>query len=232
VQGGSFSYYFPYIYSFTYADMENKAGNFFKGGGPGNFNLPYSVAAVKVADVTVKKGANQFGGTMRLLGFFHTQFGYQASAGLDVGTADWLFEYVGAGSNKNIAGTVTKAYTYNGVLPSATNKYQNTAVTGTVTSTVAVEAFGWTTGTATVTAKGRGPFPTVQKRKGVDNRTASGKGTIQLVSPMLTHWVGPIEQLDTGGIGFLKLEFVPEPENGMMLVAGVSLLGLLYRYRA
>ncbi len=37
VPGGSFSYYPPYIYSYSYADLKNAAGNFFAGGGPGNF---------------------------------------------------------------------------------------------------------------------------------------------------------------------------------------------------
>jgi hypothetical protein len=69
------------------------------------------------------------------------------------------------------------------------------------------------------------------KRTGYDNRTAGGSGHIQLVSPMLTHWTCPACGTDweTGGIGVMHLEMVPEPANAIMLAAGISLLGLVYR---
>ena len=96
-----------------------------------------------------------------------------------------------------------------------------------VTSTVKAQYVGWTTGTVTVTAL-RGPFLSVMQRKGYDARTSKGLGNIQLVSPLLTHWRG--EQLtETTAVGILKLTFTPEPARWMMLVAGVSMLGLLYR---
>ena len=82
-----------------------------------------------------------------------------------------------------------------------------------------------------MTALGRGPFLSIQRRAGADNRTGAGMGSIQLVAPMLTHWLGPEEDVDTEGIGILNLAFVPEPEKALMLVAGISLLGLLYRSR-
>jgi hypothetical protein len=33
------------------------------------------------------------------------------------------------------------------------------------------------------------------------------------------------------GIGILRLKFIPEPQGWVMLVAGVSLLGVAYRMR-
>ncbi len=95
---------------------------------------------------------------------------------------------------------------------------------GTTTGTA--EAFKWTTGSVTVTALG-GTFPTILRRKGYDNRTAMGSGTVQLVSPMLTRWVGAGEG-STAAIGILKLTFAPEPSSSMMLGAGAALLGLLF----
>jgi len=230
VPGGSFSYYFPYIYSFTYADLKNDNGSFFAGGGPGNFTYAFTTGSVTNASITVTQGGNQFGGAMKLLGSFYSfvNVANTVYGGVDVGSADWLFNYVGAGSNTS-AGVVTKAYTKGGSFPTAQNKYQNTLDTTHAYSTGSVKAFGWTTGYVTITATGRGPFDSVQARNGGDNRTSSGKGTIQLVSPMLTHWLAPAEDYETVAMGIMRLDFVPEPTKGLMLVAGISLLGLLYR---
>ncbi len=97
-----------------------------------------------------------------------------------------------------------------------------------------VRVFWWTTGSVTVTAVGRGPHKTVHYAKGYDNRTpTSGKGTIQLVSPVLTRWLPTLQAYDyeTGGIAIPRLKFVPEPQMWAMLVAGVSLLGVGCRIR-
>jgi hypothetical protein len=91
-------------------------------------------------------------------------------------------------------------------------------------------AFPWTTGTVAVRAHGDSSsyFPTSITRRGYDNRTAMGGGTIQLVTPMLMHWTGGEHQ---GLIGILRLQFVPEPSSWLMLVAGIGLLGVFYRRR-
>jgi hypothetical protein len=66
--------------------------------------------------------------------------------------------------------------------------------------TVSGSRFPWTTGSVTVTAIGRGPHKTVHYAKGYDNRTpTSGKGTIQMVSPVLTRWLQPAVNFETGG---------------------------------
>jgi hypothetical protein len=36
---------------------------------------------------------------------------------------------------------------------------------------------------------------------------------------------------ETGGVGILRIKFVPEPRVWVMLIAGGSLLGALYRWR-
>jgi hypothetical protein len=90
--------------------------------------------------------------------------------------------------------------------------------------------FPWTTGSVTVTATGRGPNNTIERRHGFDNRV-SGIGSVQLVTPIITKWLQPATNFETGGIGILKLEFVPEPGKWMLLMAGLSLLSVFYRFR-
>ena len=87
----------------------------------------------------------------------------------------------------------------------------------------------------TVTATGRGPNNTYQIRKGFDFTDARSVRNIQLVSPILTQWLGatPPLQFETGGIAVLNFnitaEVVPEPGLLVGLVAGLSMLGVLYR---
>ena len=83
-----------------------------------------------------------------------------------------------------------------------------------------------------VVATDDGYFPTYVRMNGWDNRTHDGYfGTIQLVSPLMTQWVGPSSNYFTGGIGVMRLQFAPEPHEWLMLGAGVSLLGVLYRVK-
>ena len=67
----------------------------------------------------------------------------------------------------------------------------------------------------------------------VGSGEAGGAGNIQMVSPMLTHWNCPAcgSDYETGGIGVMNLQFVdaPEPASALMLLAGISALGLIYR---
>jgi hypothetical protein len=94
------------------------------------------------------------------------------------------------------------------------------------------ERFPWTTGSVTVKATGRGPAKTIHYAQGYDNRDPdTHKGTIQLVTPVLTRWLQPCCKSETGGVGILRFKFVPEPHTWAMLLAGVSLLGVGYRMR-
>ena len=93
----------------------------------------------------------------------------------------------------------------------------------TVMSTTFVPA-----GSVSVTAVGRGPHRTIELRKGFDNRDSKGVGTIQLVTPLITKWLQPGSNFETGGVAILRL---PEPQKWLALIAGLSLLGVLYRVR-
>ena len=79
-----------------------------------------------------------------------------------------------------------------------------------------------------------GPHKIVHYAHGYDNRnttTPSGLGTVQLVTPVLTRWLQPTVNLETAGIGILRIKFVPEPQTWMMLLAGASLLCVGARMR-
>jgi len=228
-QVGEFAGLYPYLYSYTYATLRNNTGWFGPGGGPGDFSVKkYQLATNTVARMRVKQGAAKFGGTMTLLGALTTKFCYYRNGGCSLVEPDWRYEKIG-----------TSAQTYNGVV---TNGYIATWREGGYwgcwwydpTSCLTVEGsrFPWTTGSVTVTAVGRGPHKTVHYAKGFDNRTpTSGKGTIQMVSPVLTRWLQPAVNFETGGIAILRIKFVPEPQTWVMLVAGASLLGLGARMR-
>jgi hypothetical protein len=101
-------------------------------------------------------------------------------------------------------------------------------------NTSALQARGtgtlWTTGTVTAWAKA-GYFTTILRRTGYD--FTSGTGTtkvrnIQLVTPVLVHWIGPGVQTHAGHIGFINLTITPEPEALLLLAAGGGVLALLY----
>ncbi len=227
---GEFTNTYPYIYSYTYATLRNDAGVFGPGQGPGSFNYQYMLGPVTVAaSINVKQGKNKFGGTMRMLGALTTKVCYWLQAGgggCSLGQNDWLYQYVGASAYTS-SGVVTMGYVYTHM-----TIYYNTANGQTSPLTVSASRFPWTTGSVTLTAVGRGPHKTIHYAQGYDNRatTSLGKGTIQMVSPVLTRWFGYADY-ETGGIGVLRIEFVPEPQTWAMLIAGVSLLGAGYRLR-
>jgi hypothetical protein len=208
-----------YGYTYTYATLRNDAGSFFGGGGPGAFELKYLQARV-----AVKAGPNQFGGVMRLLGQLTTKVCYFRNGGCSLGGNNWRYDAVGA-SAYTAAGMVTKGY-----VALYTAMYYHTVLMQQSTVMVRGYRFPWTTGSLTVSGLDA-PHITVERRKGYDNRTALGMGTIQLVTPVLTRWTQPAFDQFTGGIGVLRLRFVPEPGKWALLLAGLSLLGVLYRAR-
>ncbi len=217
---------FPYIYSYTYATLRNDAGSFFAAGGPGSFALKYKVGyPTTVAEIKVKAGAKKFGGVMRLLGKLTTkgcQFKY-GGCSLPLGVDNGRYDAAGAKAYTSM-GVVTKGY---GAYYAA--KHYNTALM-TVSTVYAYGArFPWTTGTVTVSAKLPDYATTFEVRKGYDKRTPLGKGTIQLVTPVLTHWFNKGFVTETAGVGVLRLKFVPEPEKWLLLAAGLLTLGILQR---
>ena len=211
---GSFNNYPPYVYSYTYVALRNDAGFLYKNGGIGDLSKPYPDMGNQKALVKVTAGENQFGGVMRMLGQLTVKVCYFRVGGCSLGENDWLYDEIG----------LTQTVLYSA-------KYYNTGIEQTSLVEVIGERFKWTTGNVTLTAVGRGPHKTVERRKGYDNRTDLGKGTIQLVSPVLTHWIQPGPKFETGGIAIMRLRFIPEPSKAMLLAAGLSVLAVLYRLR-
>jgi hypothetical protein len=222
---GEFAAIYPYIYSYTYATLRNQAGFFRPGSGPGNFTV-IKKQGQKGASMIVKEGAAKFGGTMTMLGSLSTKVCFYRNGGCSLGSNSWRYDLIGT-SAPTMSSVVT-----NGYLATFKAYYYHTALMATSEINVEGSRFPWTTGSVTLTATGRGPHKTVHYTQGFDNRTAtSGKGTIQMVTPVLTRWLQPAAKFETGGVGILRIKFVPEPQTWAMLFAGVSLLGVGYRMR-
>jgi hypothetical protein len=225
---GEFTNIYPYIYSYTYADFANDAGLFGPGQGIGNFTHTYGQGEGTDARINVKAGPNRFGGTMRLLGQMTTKVCYYRNGGCSLGQNDWFYDVVGTTASRAVpSGPVTQPYVITGYA-----YYYATAASQISTVKVIGDRLPWTTGSVTVTARGRGGFKTVHYGHGYDNRNpVTGKGTIQLVSPVMTRWLQPASKLETTGIAQLRIKFVPEPQTWALLIAGASLLGVGYRMR-
>jgi hypothetical protein len=219
---GEFAAIYPYVYSYTYANLKNQTGVFGPGNGPGDFSL-----ARKNDGIYMKQGAAKFGGTMTMLGAYTTKVCYYRNGGCSLGVQDWRYDAIGTSAVYSTGGVVTAGYVVTYVA-----HYYHTALMQVSTINVYGSRFPWATGSITLTATGRGPHKTVHYTKGSDNRTAtSGKGTIQMVTPVITRWLQPAVNFETGGVGILRIKFVPEPQTWAMLFAGVSLLGVGYRMR-
>ena len=252
---GSFPGVFPYLYSYTYANLRNDAGNFGVGQGffsvnaktkDGNNPRTMTTYTLKIGQpvqtATITRGANTFGGVMKLLGSYSTKVCYFYAGGCGLGYGTWLYELIGAAGQKNPAPTMQNDfYVTSSVVnrPFTTQKtfmYFNTAISTIATYINIAERWPWTTGTVTVKATGRGPHDTLHKRVGFDNRDSAGVGTVQLVSPVITQWIGgaPAAMIETGGVAVMQIRFVfvPEPGVAVSLICGLSLLVVLKRYRS
>jgi hypothetical protein len=241
---GSFGNIPPYLYSYTYADLRNGAGAF--GIGEGFFGpaatltqLTFTVNGAigtgsgTVAKMKVKRGANRFGGVMRLLGDYSTKVCFFTNGGCALGYGSWNYQDVGATAYKNF--TTGSKHVTQSYVTSNLQTYYNTGLMTFSPFVVVAHRFPWTTGTVTVTATVRGPANTFEVRKGFDNRNSSGVGTVQLVTPILTEWLSQVagsDLFETGGIGVMQIQFVPEPGVAVSLIAGMSLLVVLKRYRS
>ena len=221
------------VYSYTYAALRNDAGFFGPGRGPGDFSVVNKAGGVTVARLKNKAGAAKFGGTMRMFGALTSKACYYRNGGCSIDKRHWRYDAIGTyAPTQN--GVVTGGYVvFNEVY------YYYCAPTippyfCATTPSIEGSRFPWTTGSVTVTAVGRGPHKTVHYAHGYDNRnktTPSGRGTIQMVSPVLTRWLRPGANFETGGIGILRIKFLPEPQAWTILAAGVALLYLGYRMR-
>jgi hypothetical protein len=212
---GSLPPYPDILYTLTTADLQNRPGAFGAGAGPGSFSFVPSLGS-GMTRAAAFAGANQFGGVMGLFGRFGTH-----NAGRTLGGGIWRghFSRWGlrvVGGNYASMTYVSGYFTFT----SAPLSYRSRAV---------VTGFPWTTGWVSVSAAGGSGFPTRLVRSGYDNRTPGGVGTIQMVTPRLTHWAGGSHW---GDIAVLRLRFVPEPGSWLLLAAGLGCLGMLCRCRA
>ena len=227
---GEFAAVYPYVYSYTYATFRNDIGTFGPGSGPGDFGIQYYQGKNTVASIKVRQrtGSAKFGGTMRMLGALTAKVCYYRNGGCSLGNNNWRYDAVGA-SAYTAMGKVTQAY-----YALYTAIYYHTNLMQQSTINVVGSRFPWTTGSVTVTAVGRGPHKTIHYAQGYDNRnttTPYGKGTIQLVTPVMTRWLQQCCKFETAGVGILRIKFIPEPQTWVVLVAGASLLGVGYRMR-
>ena len=223
--GASFEHYGAYRWEVHYGDLRNEVGAFAKGGGDGDFAFESGPAGNPDREITQVGGPNQFGGVMSLLGSYGDNEGYYYQSVQAIGAfllPQWGFTYHGHGGQAiSGGGEVTQGYFIGDTVVGATTESGSN-----FTSMNYNQAFKWTTGMVTVEAN-QGTFPTHQALTGYDNRDANGSGMIQMVSPMLAHWVG-MTQSSTGSIAIMTLNFAPEPSEWMLLAGGVSMLGLLF----
>jgi hypothetical protein len=206
-----YCYYSGYPLRRTYATFANAAGTFFPGGGP----------------------AGGFGGTLSLLGELGGRRSFFPGGGAVYGTV-----YAGTGSWNMLPALGRRKYAAPigyGTMGTPTNWTNPNTITesaataaGNRTSRFEVRATGtrWTTGPVSASARS-GLFSTFLRRTGYDTTTPGGIRNIQLVTPVLTHWIGPKLQTHSGHIGILKLRIVPEPGAVLMLGVGVGVLVVL-----
>jgi len=209
---GSFPPYPDITYTVTTAELENGAGSFVAGGGPGSFSFVPTLGSGSTR-AAVSAGENRFGGVMSLVGRFGTRnAGRTLEGGIWRGHfSRWGLRVIGA--SYATMTTVSGYFTF-------------TSVPLSYLSRAVVTGFPWTTGRASVSAAGGSGFPTKLVRSGYDNRTPGGAGTIQMVTPHLTHWAAGSHW---GDIAVLRLQFAPEPGSWLLLLAGLGCVGVLSR---
>jgi len=215
----------PYLQTITYATFVNAAGSFFAGGGAAaanGYNNKTPMTGMDLGSWRIRAGVNGFGGAMGLLGKYGASGKYTVPGvtGTFHGTSSWPM--VKAVGRPLPSGTLNPF--------SKTDKwYKTTPKGGIETSTINAIGTGtlWTTGQVGNIAL-VGEYYTELWRTGYDNRTPGGLGTIQLVTPTLTHWLAPAWSTHSAQVGLLKIH-VPEPGAVLLLAAGIGALLMLRR---
>jgi hypothetical protein len=227
--------YYPFLQTQTYATIVNAAGTFFAGGGAaaGMMTLTHSGMGQRAGTFIIHEGKNGFGGALGLLGAFGAkQWMYivTGKVGTYVGGGDWnLVGPVGRPQYATPTAFDGKGNPTNWANPHERSAQYINNVNGNLSVTQArATATPWTTGSVTVYAL-VGANKVITHEAGFDTTTPGGVRNIQLVTPMLTHWIGVGFQGHDGQIGILKLRIVPEPSAILMLAAGAGVLALLYR---
>lgn len=223
----------------THASIANGTGAFRAGGGPGYYVGSFPLISFGGTRVAISPGKNQFGGVMRLLK--GAPSGGLGSRGIYSDPSPpypFFLEFsvptrgvtlLGGRTSQGLALPTTDTLT-------SISYYKGVGYPGTTfANEFIVVGWPWTTGTVTVSAFGDSLYHsplwgTQLRRSGYDNRTPHGAGTIQLVAPHLAVWTSIVRR--EGEVGVLRLQFAPEPGSLVLLLAGASLLVVLYRWRA
>ena len=200
----------------------NAGGNFFDGGAPGVANFtPLSAIPAGQFGVTFSHKPNRFGGVMNLLGTFTWNGELAACAYCTYRTAIPLSPIGGP------VGGIATAMAYLG----------GTASPGTFV-TATVWGFPWDTGMVSGIAAVAGTSSSsTTTAMGADSRTASGLGTLNLVTPFLVRVKsnpsdcgGCVNKWYYAGIADFQIQFVPEPSTSVVLAAGMGTLAALLHW--
>jgi hypothetical protein len=231
---------YPYLLRHTTAAFANAPGLFYAGGGPaaGLGSRTHRAPGYGAGSWILREGRNAFGGPLGLLGQIGgrqrravlTPFGFSLSMVVS-GAGSWdVLPPLGRSPHATPTVYDTLGNATNWANPHRTTGTYLTTTNGTQTVAIVKRGTGtrWTTGTVTLYARA-GSFATTLRRAGYDTTTPGGVRNLQLVTPTLTHWVGPGFENYTGNIGILKIEIIPEPGSLLMLAAGVGFLMLLRR---
>jgi hypothetical protein len=209
-----FTYSYPYSKIHSYATIANAAGTLFAGGGAAAGKRAHEHTGPWPASWVVREGENGFGGTLRLLGKLGAN---EAWASWSTGCGSWT------GTNSwNMIPALGRSQADAGNPNTITATFTSKICGGRASPQLRGSGTPWTTGSVTVYATQFFRATTI-RRAGYDNRDAFGNGTIQLVTPGLTHW-GNAGTSYRGHVAVLKLKFVPEPRALPLLIAGAAAL--------
>jgi hypothetical protein len=195
---------------------ENDAGNFFAGGGPAaaTFQPMTSIPASQFG--ASFSGGQGFGGVMKLLG----QFDWTGELGPGCGFCPFRTAIPLSPIGGPPGGTATAT------------AYLGDSLSSPTLVTATVWGFPWGTGAVGAVANVTPTYSaTTTAAAGTDQRTASGMGTLQLVTPFLVRVKshppacgGCENRWYYAGTARTELHFVPEPGALVMLAAGLGVL--------
>ncbi len=205
------------------------AGTFFVAGAPGiASSAPVSGIPASQFGVVFQGGRRQFGGTLALLGSYRSRWGrvyspysqycWDFSIGPGTACSKWYlpFSAIGGAFGKSAFGRTSLVPNFSPTLFDIT-----------------VWGFPWTTGTVSARAPVGWVGTNSLVRKGSDQRTPSGAGNVQLVTPFVLRrtedrHASPPETGYQAGIAILDLQFVPEPSAMLALASGTVTLAVLF----